>query len=151
MKKFTFRLASLLTLRISERDAARRSVAEAMQAINILEAQIREKDQAIADLKMQRSSSLQGRVSVDDLLSYGRYEMVFQIEKKNLQDQLQKVQAECQKRQVLLRSADQEVKRIEKLRDHALQSHRDSERSIAQAEMDEVASVRYQMTRNERG
>ncbi|MEZ6090699.1 MAG: flagellar FliJ family protein [Pirellulaceae bacterium] len=129
----------------------RRNVAEALQAITILETQIRDKQRAIEDLKVHQTSGLVGRVQVDELLAQGRYQMVFELDIKTLNDQLNQVQAEYQKRQAVLQVADQEVKRIEKLRDHALRVYRDAEQTISQAEMDEVASVRYQMTRNERG
>lgn len=141
MQAFKFRLASLLSLRLSERDSAHRAVAEAVQAIGILEAQILDKDKAIADLKIKRAEALTGRLSVDHLLSQGRYEMVFEQDKAKLQQQIAHIQLELEKRRSVLRAADQEVKRIEKLRDHALQTYRNEERTQMQAEMDEAAAV----------
>lgn len=144
MQAFKFRLAALLNLRCSERDTARRSVAEATQALGILENQIADKDSEIATLKAQRSNYLKGTISVDQLLSQGRHELVFEQDKATLREQVGQIQIELRKREIVLRAADQEVKRIEKLRDQSLQTYRAEEQMRMQAEMDEVAAVLHQ-------
>ncbi|QDV55036.1 flagellar export protein FliJ [Rosistilla oblonga] len=148
MKGFKFRLASLLNLRCSERDAARRGVADATQALGILETQIADKSSELENLKTQRGTYLQGQISVDQLLAQGRHEILVEQEKATLQQQVGQVNVELRKRELILQTADQEVKRIEKLRDRALQTYRDTEQARLQAEMDEVAAVLHQSAEN---
>ncbi|QDV66931.1 flagellar biosynthesis chaperone [Rosistilla carotiformis] len=148
MRGFKFRLASLLSLRQNERDAARRGLADANQALGILENRIAEKDRNLAELKSERGTYLKGAISVDRLLSQGRHEILVEQEKATLQQQVGQIQVELQKRESILQTADQEVKRIEKLRDRALDAYRSEEQTRMQAEMDEVAAVLHQSAEN---
>lgn len=141
MKGFRFRLQSLLNLRMQQRDQVRISVADATRAIQILEQQVAEKDQAMAELKQGRIDQLRGTVSVERLLADGRYELVFEQEKASLLEQIVQVGKELDKRRQALQVADQEVKRIEKLRENALLAYQQQQQSRMQAEMDEAAAV----------
>ncbi len=143
MKGFQFRLQSLLNLRIQQRDQVRIEVADATRAIGILEQQVADKDQGLAELKRQRIKHLQGNVSIQGLISDGRYEMVFEQEKAVLNQQIVQVGEELNKRQQALLIADQEVKRVEKLRDNAMLAYQQQQQTRMQADMDEAASVMH--------
>lgn len=146
MPKFKFQFESLLRLRESRRDADRQAVAEANQAIQILETRIEQKQQEIDDVKNLVADRLSGQLSVDDLLTHGRYEVQLTQEKAELEQQLAQVEVELNKRRETLTESDVEVRRIEKLKDRARESHRVKEARIVQNQLDEIGASVFRAT-----
>lgn len=141
MKKFKFRLATLVQLREAARDERRAQLADALRVLATLEEQIQGLETQLRDIRRSQASPA-GPIDVDKLLAAQRYEVVLNFEARKLRGQLTTVTAEVEKRRQALVVADQEVKVLEKLRE---QQH---ERYIAEGEhalmleMDEIAGRR---------
>ncbi|SRR6056297_45592 len=139
--KFQFRFEILLRLRTDQRDQAGAAVGQADQAIAKIETQIREVDQCRRELQgsiAEMSGSRQPMI--DHLLNSGRYDLQLQAEKRALNEALEKLEQERERRMLRLTQAEQEVKRLERLRDKDGRSHRERELKNEQAEIDEAAS-----------
>ena len=148
MARFQFRHEPLLRLRTEHRDQQRLSVAEANQAAQILEDQIQGKQQEILDEKAKAATRLRGTISVDQLLSAGRYEVILEQELVELRDQLAKVNTEVERRQLLLVQADQEVRQVERLRELAADRHEANLQRAEQLAMDEAAAIQSLRSRS---
>ena len=143
MKKVDFRLESLLQLRIHERDQQRAEVAKAYQAMRIVEDQIQEKQESIQSFRQELQKRLTGVVGVDDLLSRGRHELFLTQEVAELQSKRMQIMDEANKREQQLLLANQEVKRLEKLKERCLQESQDILKMRLQNDIDETAGIRY--------
>ncbi len=138
-----FRFASLLQWRERQRDEAGAEVGQAIEAINRIDQQRHAILQQQQEIKQQASKSLVGELSMDRLLSGGRYTMQLEMDLRSLahtRDQL--VQA-LTVRQEKLMLAESEVKRFEKLKelDHAAAQKEELRRE--QLSLDEAVSNRY--------
>lgn len=117
MKKFQFRLDTLLRLRQQVRDEARRRFAEALQAERALHRQLDEIAQQMAETQaVARQAAAPGPVHVDQLVNSHRFELVLSVRRQQLQMQLQQIGQEIEKRRDMLARAEQEVAVLEKLR-----------------------------------
>jgi flagellar FliJ protein len=114
----SFRLATLLKLRIDDRDRRRRELAQALEAQRILEEQI-------AALEAERTSMQTligqrvrpGSADVDGLLQINRYQIQLIGQRKTLDGQVAQVVAEAERRRQVLVEADRQVRVLEKLRE----------------------------------
>ncbi len=148
MPRFRFQFDSLLRLRESERDTARQAIADAFQALKILQQQRLELEQQRQQLRAQAQQRLSGSsLSVDALLHQGRYDMQLAVELQGLIANTASVQTEIERRQSRLQAADTEVKRLERLKERRHQEWIDVERAAQQTELDEIASTRFARSR----
>ncbi|MCG8587584.1 MAG: flagellar export protein FliJ [Pirellulales bacterium] len=140
MAKFEFRLATLLKLRIAERDERRSELAEALKALAIIDERT---GQIESEVHLARSAVQQAvgeqTVAVDTLLDNQRYELQLMAEKKAAEEQREKVAVETDRRRSVLVEADRQVKTLEKLRDREHQQHRVREERREAKQIDEVA------------
>jgi flagellar protein FliJ len=138
MKKFQFRLDSLVRLREAVRDERRSQLAEAMR----IQASLDEDMQQLRlklDEARQMHTAPRGAVDIDRLLVAERYEMVLLLEKHKLEQQQASMNAEVEKRRQALVWADQDVRVLEKLRETQFQRWRAGSERDALEHLDEIA------------
>jgi flagellar FliJ protein len=139
---FQFRLQTLLRLRIAERDQRRAELAKALRAEEVLRAE----EQRVADEQAQLARQAQalknpGSADVDSLLQTHRYEVVLLSQRKQIVSQLNQVQAESERRRLVLVEADRQVRVLEMLRDRQLTAYRQAAEREEIKEFDEMAIV----------
>jgi flagellar protein FliJ len=141
MAPFRFRLATLLRLRIADRDERRAQLADAQRAAEIVQGRINEIDLELRSLRLMNQRAMQpGKIDVDQFLDRQRYEFQAQAERAATVEQLQKIQAEVERRREIAVAADREVRILEKLRDNQADQHRQEEEKLSQKQFDELAN-----------
>jgi flagellar FliJ protein len=146
MKKFVFRLATLLKLRALERDQRRGDLADAQRALTMIDERLDEleRDMQSARQAIRRAANV-GEVMVDALLDNQRYELMLMAEKKGVDAQRQQVALEVERRRGVLVEADRQVKTLEKLREHQFDKFREAVMAREVKQLDEVAVRAYAM------
>lgn len=140
--RFVFRFEAVLRLQENERDACRAHVAEAQRALDIVDGQIEMVDRSRGDLRGELQGALVGRVSVEQLLSRGRYDLQLDAERRGLISQRQQILVELQRRQLRLTMAEQECRKLERLREVGAERHQSEQLKRQQAVLDEMATLR---------
>jgi flagellar export protein FliJ len=137
---FRFRFAAVQQLRENERNIARASLAEAYEALRQIE--IRRDELAAERASLDRASSTRrtGTLSIDRLLSDGRYERQLAAETAQVVATVQKIEAEVARRQSLLTEANAAVRQMELLAEKELAVWNESQAKISQANLDEIAA-----------
>jgi flagellar FliJ protein len=144
MAKFRFRLASVLRLRESARDEKRAKLAEAYAALQKLEDRRRElleESRQLAQWQIGASSGTS--LNVDRILDAQRYQGVLQTELHVVGQQKSAVESEAEKRREALVAADQDVKVLEKLREHQFARFTQELAAQQMKQLDEVAARRH--------
>jgi flagellar FliJ protein len=144
---FEFRFAALLELRRQERDEVGAAVGQANAAIDKVNEHVDEKQHERMLLRDGSNVSRQGDVSVDALLSLGRYDLQLQADIEALNLTLGELITELERRRGKLVDAEAELKRFQKLRDNAELEFRALETKREHAEADEVTTRRYTIQR----
>jgi flagellar FliJ protein len=141
---FKFRLQTLLRLRIAERDQRRAELAKAIRAEEMLRGDLRKLGQERAEA-VQRGRELKspGSANVDALLQTHRYEMVLAAQSRQLETQIAQVQAEAERRRLILVEADRQVRVLEKLRERQAAAHRREADRLEMKQLDEAAVLGY--------
>lgn len=136
---FRFRFDSIVRLRENQRDAARASLAEAYEALRQIES--RQQELAEARSALDRESALRrtGTLSVDRLLSDGRYERQLAAELAQVAVTAEKIQAELIRRQTVLTEANASVRQMELLKEKEWAAYLVAQEKLAQANLDEIA------------
>lgn len=142
---FQFRFAFLLDLRRRERDEAGAYVGQATEAILKVDQQINELNQQREAHKQHQADIRVGSVSVDRMLSSGRYDLQLLADVAGLMDTKEKLNQEFQRRQALLAIAQGEVQRFEKLEERARDDYRFEQLRQEQAEADDRNSAKFLM------
>lgn len=143
--RFAFRFEPLLRLRISQRDQAQGQLADALQALRILEQQRDDIEQQRLDILQQaRGQLIASRpIAVDALLLRGRYEMQLAADLKETVENHGKVLAEVEHRRQRLTEADAEVRRLERLEQQQRQQWHRQQLAAEQAEIDAQSLSRF--------
>jgi len=144
---FEFRFAALLELRRQERDVVGAAVGQANAAIEKVNEYVDEKQHERMLLRDGSNVSRRGDVSVDALLSLGRYDLQLQADIEALNLTLGELITELERRRGKLVDAEAELKRFQKLRDNAELEFRALETKREHAEADEVTTRRYTIQR----
>jgi flagellar protein FliJ len=140
MRKFKFRLATLLRLRESARDQRRSQLAEAYQAEEAILEQRRQVSDAIDDLMREcREVAGPGELDLDRLLDARRYEVTLRAEHRDLTEKHEAVRVEVDRRRQALVEANRSVRVLELLRDRQMEQHGEEERIRQIKELDEIA------------
>lgn len=141
MAEFHFRLAAVLRIREQERDEKRQELIQAVTARDILEQhrQGLEEERRILGKKLRRSLA-QGKIDADQMLAWRRYEMLLNVQREQVQKQIEAVEQEIEKRQAVLREANRAVKALELLRDRQMQEFNRAERRKEMKRLDETAA-----------
>ncbi len=140
---YQFRFATLLRLHRRTRDEAGADVGKANEAIRRIDEQTAALTDQRAAMLRQAELSRVGTVSVDTVLSQGRYDIQLQTEMRALRETRVQLEQELLRRQQALRAAQAEVKRFERLADHELAAHRTKSQQREQTESDEAAATRH--------
>ena len=144
MAQFQFRLTSLLRLRETERDERRASLAEAYEAMDIIEHQTNEvTSQLLGATEAARKASAPGVIHVDRIVSANREQLLLQAQRTELQRQHTLLVDEGERRRQLLTIADQQVKILEKLRETQRQRHQQQQDRQEIKMLDEFAGRRH--------
>ena len=139
MKRFQFRLATLLRLREAVRDERRGALAAAQRAADALAARMADVDQELSETRRQQTAPL-GRVNVDPLVDAHRYELVLRVERQEVERQTALVAQEIERRRQALVEADADVKVLEKLRESQRQKALAEATRVEIKLLDEVAA-----------
>jgi flagellar FliJ protein len=144
---FQFRFATILQLRRRERDEAGAAVGQANAAIGRIDEQSKAIQRERQSLRERASEQRVGSVSVDALLTKGRYEIQLEAEIQSLAETRAELIKELERRQDALVASEAEVKRFERLQEkeraacHVLELRRE------QAEADDATARRYTIER----
>jgi flagellar export protein FliJ len=139
---FVFRFRSLLQLAVSQRDTARSSLAEAMEALSRLQQQRQQLAAQRNALMSDESLSRLGTMRVDGLLAQGRFERQLAIEDSQLLAAEHQIEAEIDRRRAVLRIADTELRRLEMLQEKDQRAWAAGQAKAEQAMLDEIAARR---------
>tara|TARA_R110002049_G_scaffold2750_8_gene22115 strand:- start:19516 stop:19974 length:459 start_codon:yes stop_codon:yes gene_type:complete len=139
---FKFRFQSLLELRRRERDEAGAAVGQANLAIQRVDQQREELNQQRVSMRKASAESRTGEVSVDRLLSAGRYDMQLEADEQALLQTRRELVQELVRRQHKLTTAEAELKRFEKLKSQDQHRHAAELRKVEQAEADDATGRR---------
>ena len=147
---FQFRFATLLRLHRQARDEAGADVGKASEAIGRIDDQTESLIVERSEMLRQAGESRKGSISIDAVLSHGRYDVQLQADVKSLRETRSQLEQELQRRQQALVAAESEVKRFERLEENELAAYRAERLKREQAEADEASSTRYIMERRQR-
>lgn len=143
MRKFQFRLATLLRLREATRDERRAALAEAYHVDDVLQRQGVALTEELARLRTRcRMAAGPGTVDVDRLVEAHRYELALRVQGQTLDRQRQAVAAEIERRREALVEANRDVRVLEKLREKQALRHRTEQDRRDRKELDEIAVQR---------
>ncbi|HBJ37234.1 MAG TPA: flagellar export protein FliJ [Planctomycetaceae bacterium] len=135
-----FRFQPLLDLRITQRDAVRGELAEAIEAQNRLREQrdqiAKQREQAMRDDSVSRV----GQLKLDSLLAQGRYERQLAIEQNQLKAAEAQIEIEIERRRAAVQLAETEVRRLELLKEKDKIALYARQLKIEQVTMDEIAA-----------
>lgn len=143
MANYRSKLASVLRLRTAARDAQQARVADALRAEAAIADQLSAVQQEFSTAKQQHRQARNGAVNVASLLEIERYELVLKTQYAALEQQRDAVAEELERRYANLRSAEQQVRVIEKL---DVRRQRDFDRDeirCEQAALDEIANTQF--------
>ena len=140
---FQFRFESVLKHRQQLRDEAGARVAQAISAIDVVDKEIADLQSQARQLRVDAIDSRVGNVSVDGLLSTGRYELQLQAEVDSLRQTRGELTVELSQRKQLLAHAEAEVKKFERLKENQFESYQEALRIKEQKELDDVVTLRY--------
>ncbi len=142
MSPFRFRLATLLRLRLAERDERRSDLAKAIAAAEILHGQQQalqaEREENVAALRQMASP---GGGNVDRLLHGHRHAAVLKARVGQLASQQAQIEREIERRRQLVVEADRQVRVLEKLSARQQAEHRRQSDKVEARRLDEVATI----------
>ncbi len=145
MSRFRFRLATLRKIRVAHRDQMQAQLAEALQAVDVLEQQLAAIQSEHQALLNTRRAAIQGAApDVNQLLDAQRYQALLRAQEATLAEQVQVLQAEVQRRRQALTEANREVRVLDKLESRQLAAHRQHQLRSEAKELDEIASTRFE-------
>ena len=140
-----FRLATLLKLRIRDRDIAAKAVQDVRNAIAKLTERENEIHVSNREMDDYRKQASHGAVNLHQILDAQRFQMVLAAQLDQIADHQSKLKQELERREFTLLKTQQAVKSLEKLkeqRDHAAEVHALAKQ---QERLDEWASIRHAM------
>ncbi|GAB6165422.1 flagellar export protein FliJ [Thermostilla marina] len=150
MAVFRFRLEPVQRLREHVRDQRRAELAQALEAMELVEQKQRELAEELERAtKLQREAAKPGSIDVDTIMAVRRYQTALYAQAAQLQQQAAAIAEEIERRREALAQADREVRILEKLRERQLERHRSEEKRRETKLMDETAAQRYLRQENE--
>jgi flagellar export protein FliJ len=142
MRRFQFRLVTLLRLREAVRDERRRQLAESFQAAEALAARLESVARELDQLRRRHAAS-EGQVNLVGLLDADRYEAVLRDERRQVDERLSALGSEIVQRREALLAADRDVRALEQLRDTHEHRYLAEEERRSTKELDEAALRRH--------
>lgn len=136
---FKFRFDVIQKMRENERDVARASLAEAYEALRQIEVRREEIAAERRSLDADSSRRRSGSLSVDRLLSDGRYERQLAADDAQAAVAAQQIEEELARRQAVLAVANASVRQMELLKEKDLAAWNAAQIKAEQSNLDEVA------------
>lgn len=141
MKRFQFRLESLLRLRRHERDLRRQELGQVVQAVSTLERQkLGIERRRHAELMLLRETTGPGSLDVDRILDARRFVGLLQARSRMAESQREALEQEIEQRRAATVEADRAVRALEKLRQRRWLRHRQDAQREENRQLDEAAS-----------
>lgn len=145
-----FRLATLLKLREATRDERRRDLAQALEALRMVEEQQAELRREREDARgLAQRWGQPGAIDVDTLLDGHRYQLQLELRGQILARQMRQIADEVERRRLALVEADRQVRALEKLRERQAERARLAAERGEVRRLDEVAGMRALRLREE--
>ena len=144
MAKFQFQLETLRKIRKAHRDEVRAKLADAYQAVQILE----EQQQAVlgeieATQQQQRTAKQTGTTDLNGLLEGQRYQNVLRAQLSTLQEQGKQLEAEVEKRRMVVVEADRAVRVLDRLEERKRDQYEQERQRRELKTLDETAVQRF--------
>ena len=139
---FQFRFASILQLRMRERDVAASAVEEVMRAMTLLDSQLERTQAELHELDEQRKHSSTGKVAISSLLDLQRHQLILIGHTQHLKQQRSTLEQERTRREITLTKAQQAVKSFEKLQEQQQAESIRIEAHRLQSRLDEWSNTR---------
>lgn len=147
---FSFRLQTVLRLRILERDERRGELAKALRAAEILEER---RQQVVGEMQenqaLSRKLAEPGSADVNRILQTRRYEAILKGSLAQISTQAKQVAAEVERRRQILTEADRQVRVLEKLELRQREEYERKELRQEMKQLDEVATSGFIRQRSE--
>lgn len=140
---FQFRFDSILQLRRRQRDEAGGALGKAIEAIRRIEEQIEGVQDQRTSLSERQTLDRVGQLSVDALLSTGRYDLQLQADLTQLASTRRELVQEMERRRAVLATANAELKRFERLEEKERATHHAMMIRREQNEADDRSSQAY--------
>jgi len=138
--KFHFRLDSLLKIRENVRAEKQANLAKAYEAARIVEEKLGEiQSEIVHNGELGREAIQKGQINVNYLLALRRHEAFLLAQQSQIQNDLEQIRLEIERRRLALMEADREVKVLEKLREKMKAKHLREEALAELKQMDEIA------------
>lgn len=148
---FSFRLQTVLRLRIAERDERRGELAKALRAVEVLEERRQQVTKELEDnQKLARRLAGPGTANIERIVQTHRYEAILKAGLAQIIAQEKQVAAEVERRRQILTEADRQVRVLEKLEERKREEYQRQEQRQAMKQLDEVATVNFIRQRSER-
>ena len=145
-----FRFASILRLRIRERDLAASAVEEVVRAMAMIDSQVDEARAELQSLVHERKMASTGNVAVSNLLDFQRHQLVLMGNIQFLTQQRSTLLQEKQRRESKLMKAQQAVKSFENLSEQQQNEALRLENERLQSRLDEWSNTRS-VVKNSKG
>jgi flagellar export protein FliJ len=145
MARFVFRLQTLLSARVRERNERRVELAEAVEIERALHAQAQRVSGELA-IARDGISSRQDPFDLVRCQVHDRFDRLLRHDLGQLNDRLDAATTETQRRRELLTAAEQQVRALEKLRERQAAEFQRQQNAVDQRELDEAASRTTQPT-----
>ena len=144
MSVFRFRLATLLRLRLAERDERRSDLAKALRAAEILRGERSSLNaEGAANVQLLRRLSGPGGGNVDAMIQAHRYVAILKARAAQLAAQQVQIEREIERRRMILMEADRQVRVLEKLRERQAAEHHRRMDQLEARRLDEVGSLGF--------
>ncbi len=118
-----FRLQTVLRLRLNHQEERQAELAQVVQAIQILQGQMKDVQQQLVDIENELRTASTQQLNVDHLMALRRHQSDTRGVLQQLEEQQHLVEQEIERRQNRLREANRDVQVIETLE----QQHRDAQ------------------------
>ncbi|MDZ4851534.1 MAG: flagellar FliJ family protein [Pirellulaceae bacterium] len=146
-----FRFASILQLRIRERDLAASAVEEVVRAMAMIDSQVDEARMELQSLVHERKMASTGNVAVSNLLDFQRHQLVLMGNIQFLTQQRSTLLQEKQRRESKLMKAQQAMKSFENLSEQQQNEAQRLGNERLQSRLDEWSNTRSVVKNNNGG
>ena len=138
---FRFRLTPLLKIRENTRRDKQAELVQALDAEAIVLEKLEEIKQKRVDLQeATRAKILEKQVHVGFMISSRRHEAFLIVQQNQIEEKLEVLRKEIERRREALLEADKEVRVMEKLRDKQKERYEQEQLAIETVLMDEIGS-----------
>lgn len=146
-----FRLATLKKIRERDRDLAAKAVQEAYTAIEMLDQKKQEIEATNRTMDEARKNASNGVMDLHQILDAQRYQMILAAQSSQIAEHLAKLRQELERRQLILLQCQKAVKSLEKLKEYSEHEAQTEALRKQQDRLDEWASIRTAMQKEDQG